>query len=101
MLTNSDLWEMVRGTAGRGPTGSVWLQGTQTWYSAPKICTYSLGSRLHFEGAIGRVLNGRVANVDARAPKGKVTDVDEETVNEARRIGLRMCCNYGGRRLVA
>jgi hypothetical protein len=88
VLTNSDLWEMVRGTAGRGPTESVWLQVLKRGILRRKYARIPWDRVLSLEGVIGRMLNGKVANVDARAPKGNVTDVDEETVNEARRIGL-------------
>jgi len=76
VLTNSDLWDMARGTEGPGPTEFVWLQVLKRGILRRKYASIAWDRVLSLERVIERVLNGEISGVD------------EETVNEARRIGL-------------
>jgi hypothetical protein len=76
VLTNSDLWDMVGGPEGSRLTESVWLQVLKRGILRRKYASIAWDRVLSLERVIERVLNG------------EITDVDEETVNEARRIGL-------------
>jgi hypothetical protein len=67
---------MVRGTEGSRLTESVWLQVLERGILRRKYANVAWDRVLSLERVIDRVLNG------------EITDVNEETVNEARRIGL-------------
>ena len=76
MLTNSELWDMVRGTEANRLTESVWLQVLKNGILRRKYASIDWDRALSLERVINRVLNGEITGVDAA------------TVNEARRIAL-------------
>jgi len=78
VLTSSDLWATVRSVGKQEPTELACLQVLKRGILRLKYASISWDRVLSLERVVDRVLNGKIA------------DVDEETVNEARRIGLRI-----------
>ena len=78
VLTNSDLWKMVKGAGEREPTEFIWLQVLKRGILRRKYASVAWHRILSLERVVYRVINGEIA------------DVDDETVDEARRIGLRI-----------